>query len=56
MFIDKFMQENYHSGDTTFTLFGFWGQKMNKSVYSCLLNHFNFLMTIVTDSKTDWDY
>ncbi len=31
-------------------------KKINKSVYSWLLNHFNFLMTIVTDSKIDWDY
>ncbi len=29
---------------------------MNKSVYSWLVIRLNFLMTIVTDSKIDWDY
>ncbi len=56
MFIVKFSQENYHSGDNAFLLFNFCGQKMNKNIHSCLLNCFNFLMIIVTDSKINWDY
>ncbi len=33
-----------------------WDKKMNKSIYSWLLNYFNFFPTIATDSKTDRDY
>ncbi len=34
----------------------FGDKTMNKSVYSWLLNYFNFLMTIVTASKINWNY
>ncbi len=56
MFIVKFMQENYHSGDITFLLFNYWDKYMNKTVYSWLLNHFNFLTTITSDREIDWDH
>ncbi len=54
VFIVKFIQENYHPGDITFSLI-FGDKNMNK-VYSRVLNHFNFLMTMATDSKNDGDY
>ncbi len=49
MFMVKFMQENYY-----YLIFG--ENKTKKSVYSWLLNRFNFLPTIAPHSKIDWDY
>ncbi len=56
MFIVKFMQENYHSGDVTFRYLTLGDKDINKSVYKLFLNHFNFLTTIGTDSIIDLDY
>ncbi len=56
MFIIKFMQENYHFDDVTFSLFDFWEHKDEHKCIQLIAEPFDFLMTMATDSELNLDY